>query len=292
MPYYMEKKGNKYKLHLRVNPKHKFSNKFLPREQVIKQLQAIEISKRKRKLHGGGIGDFFRKVKEKSRDIANTITSAPTRLLEKVIPTPERYTVKAETMLKRYGHFKITSMYIRKEPVEKYVMMLANALSLKEVDDLKKKYGIDKFYHLSMVCTVLDDKGQEVSILIEKNDNINIDVYKEKGKNIQILNINLKGKIITIPELLEKTRLSIGSNKFFVYNFATANCGIFIIDILQANGLYQEKDRDFLFQDKIDFTREMSKASQSRMNIITKFGSLFNRLRGGNLKPEKEIRFI
>jgi hypothetical protein len=47
MPYYLEKKNKKFKLKLRDNPEYNFSNKYMTKTKAIKQMQAIEISKRK-----------------------------------------------------------------------------------------------------------------------------------------------------------------------------------------------------------------------------------------------------
>jgi hypothetical protein len=87
----------------------------------------------------------------------------------------------------------------------------------------------------------------------------------------------------TINSLLTKTRLTIGNKKFFTYDAINANCGIFLIDILQSNKLYKQIYDDFLYQLPY-YNNNISKNSQNKLNILTKLGSLFKHIRGGQLK--------
>lgn len=291
MPYYLEEKNNKYKLHLKDDPTHIFSKKYKSKKDVIKQMQAIEISKKQRnknKLVSGGIFNLIGKVKNSVQKIIKTVKSVPTNIISSILPGVEKYTRKAKSMLERYGKMQIMNMTLRREPVDKKVMLLAGVMSDFEIQKLMNKEGIDKLYHLSMVCEVIDYNGNSVLIVIEKNDVINIDIVsKLKTSNeMQLLNVDLEGKKINIYNLLEKTRLAIGNNKYFVYDSITANCGIFIIDILKSNGLYNELYHNFLYQVPYN-NKDISDSSRRKMSILTKLGSYWSHLKGGSL-----IKFI
>ena len=151
MPYYYERRGSKYKVRLKDNPTHEFSKKYLTKAQALKQIQAIEINKRKRskggELQGGGIGDIFNKIKNTLVNLVNR-SSAPT--ISKNLPSLYKYTSKAREMISKYGGLKVIELSVEKEPVNSKVMMLANALSGFELNSIMRKNGIDKFFHISL----------------------------------------------------------------------------------------------------------------------------------------------
>jgi hypothetical protein len=297
MPYYLEKKNNKFKLHLQDMPEHNFSNKYMTKTQAIKQMQAIEISKRKRKnkknnvdninITGGGIfSNIIGKIKNSVKNITNKIQQIPTGIAAALIPTPEKYTSKAETIIKRYGNYGIKSITLRREPVDSRVMTAAHILTQNEIKDLMKKNNVNTLYHLSMVCEVIDNMGQSIYILIEKNDVINLEVIKSVsgGPQMQYMPVSISDDMkLTIGVMLQRTRMTIGNTKFFIYDAINANCGIFLIDILQSNGIYKDSYKDFLYQIPY-YNNNISKNSKNKMNILTRMGALFSHLKGGQIK--------
>ena len=291
MPYYFEKKNNKFKLKLRDNPEHNFSNKYMTKTKAIKQMQAIEISKRNKKnkkITGGGFFDVIGKIKNSVKNITNKIQQLPTGVISSVIPTLERYTSKVEGILKRYGDFGIKSITLRKEPVDTKVMTAAHILTQNEIKDLMNKNNVNTLYHLSMVCEIVDSIGKSIFILVEKNENINLEVISDVssggGSQMKYMQVSIPENFKpTINSLLTKTRIKIGNKKFYTYDAVFSNCGIFLIDILQANGLYKQLYDDFLYQIPY-YNNSISKNSQNKLNILTKLGSLFKHIRGGELK--------
>lgn len=285
MPYRLEhKKGKGYKIHLLSDPERVFSKKYQSKAKAKAQMQAIEISKRKRKydnIAGGGIGDILRKVK----NTVNSIVGMPTTLANKLMPEKLQYTRDAELMLKRYGNFEILELKVEKEPVNSKVMYLANTLSAFELQAIMQKEGIDRFYHLSMVATILTATGQNMQLRIEKNENITIENYK-KRPNTQSINIDLKEQKMTIRDMLEKTRITIGNDHYFKYRWDSWNCADFILQVLKSNNILVPAYRDFIWQNADAIKRNMSAASSSRMHLLTKLSSYISQLKGG------EIRFI
>lgn len=235
-------------------------------------------------LEGGGISDIFNKIK-------NTIVGlvkSPTTTIAQNIPSLDKFTTSAKKYISRYGQLKVIQLAVEKEPVNPYVMKLANFLSAFELQKIMQQNGIDKFYHISLKVEVLDYQGIVQTLLVEKNDTINIEMWKQKP-NMQILNIDLNGQEFNFNEMLERTRLMIGDKQFFEYNFLTANCGLFCIDVLKANNVYQAKYETFLYQNMGIISKKMSSNSKGRMSIITKLGALFSQAKGGELE---QVKFI
>jgi hypothetical protein len=301
MPYYLEKKNNKFKLKLRDNPEHNFSNKYMTKQQAIKQMQAIEISKQRnaRKTasfsSGSGFFDVVRKIKDSVKNITNKVQQIPTGIISSAIPTIERYTSKVEGILKRYGDFGIKNITLRKEPVDSKVMAAAHILTQNEIKDLMNKNNVNTLYHLSMVCEIVDSVGKSIFVLVEKNENINLEIISDVGSGggaqMKFMQVSIPtGFKPTINSLLTKTRLTVGNKKFYTYDAVNSNCGIFLIDILQANGLYKELYKDFLYQVPY-YNNNISETSRNKLNILTKLGSLFSHLRS-KVKGGGIIRFI
>jgi len=292
MPYYLEKNNNKFKLHLYDNPEHNFSNKYMTKTKAIKQMQAIEISKqrnRNKNISGSGFFDVIGKIKNSVRNITNKIQQLPTGVISSIIPTIERYTSKVDGVLKKYGMYGVKSITLRREPVDSKVMTAAHILTQNEIKDLMNKNNVNTLYHLSMVCEVIDNMGKSIFILIEKNENINLDVINgvsSGNSQMQYMPVSIPNNMkLTVNSLLTKTRIDIGNSKFYTYNAINANCGIFLIDILQANGLYKQIYDDFLYQVPY-YNKSISLNSRNKLGILTKLGSLFKHIRGG------ELRFI
>jgi hypothetical protein len=302
MPYTLEKKGKGYKLHLNDDPTRVFSKKYQTKQKAIKQMQAIEISKAKRKLSGGGIWD---KIKRGAKSILKTgvdyVTKAPVAALHKLIPEPLRYTPTAQGMINKYGKFEILDLSVEKRPVGEGVRKISNALSVGELDDAMQKHNIDKLYHLKLKVEILTGTGQNLALTIEKNATIDISVWKNES-DLQTLAIDLMNKKITINELLTKTRLAIGDDKFFLYRgLEGQNCGDFCVEVLKANGLMQEYYKKFMYQEVIK-KAGISQGAKDRMNLMTKLAGVASHLgisglAGGKLNKsdfdsQKNIRFI
>jgi len=300
MPYYFEKKKGMYKLKLRDNPEHNFSSKFMSKKQVIAQMQAIEINKNlkrnKKKISGGGIfSNLIGKIKNSIINISNKIQQIPTNI-SNVIPTIERYTTGVEGILRRYGNYGIKSITLRKEPVDAKIMTAAHIITNNEIKKLMDKNGVNQLYHLSMVVEIIDSIGKSIFVVIEKNENINLqiinDVSSGGGPQMKYMQVDIPISLKpSINSLLNKTRLTIGNKKFFVYDAINANCGIFLIDILQSNGLYKELYNDFLYQIPYYNTKDISNSSRNKLNILTKMGSLFSHLKS-KIKGGSVIRFL
>lgn len=244
-------------------------------------------------VSGGGVfSNIIGKIKNSVKNITNKIQQIPTGIAAAVIPAPEKYTANAERTLKRYGIYGIKSITLRREPVDSKIMTAAHIMTQNEIKDLMNKNGVDTLYHISMVVEIIDANGQSVLILLEKNDVINIDVISkiQGGPTMQYLNVDIGIQKLTLGTMLQKTMFNIGPNKYFIYNAINANCGIFIIDILQSNGLYKESYKDFLYQVPYYNTKDISQNSINKMTILTKLGSLFSHLKGKGLSPV--VRFL
>ena len=187
-----------------------------------------------RKLKGAGLKDLFSKVKNTVSNVVGKIASIPTNIINNILPEQQKYTRKAKTMIDRYGGFKIEHLFVERQEVNSAVMKLASVLTVGEMNNAMQKSGVDKFYHLNLKAIITSALGTPLHILIEKNDTINIDLWKQRA-NVETMEIDLLGKVLTITEMLTKTRLAIGNEKFFLYRALEGkNCGDFCEDVVKS----------------------------------------------------------
>ena len=165
----------------------------------------------------------------------------------------------------------IKSITIVRAPVDKKISSFLNTLSLGALKKAQKKLGYDSLFHLGI--KVVTNKG---TYLIDKRANVSIENFKSYP-NGESLDVDLKDKEITIKELLNKTKSSMGS-KFYSYNAANNNCQKFINAILSSNGLSNNETKKFILQNSEQIIGSLPSYTKSIADKITDFGSVTDKV--------------
>jgi hypothetical protein len=204
----------------------------------------------------GFFGDIFAKVK----DIANkavTVVKQAAPIVSQAVPIIKRivdvsqgvrndYPPKARKMIAQYGQGMVSELLIRREPIQSLINSALNLITLGRWGQVKNELNYDKLYHLSAVASVTMPSGQTTRLVIEKNEVINIsDNYKMSGK-MQYVNIPVQPPI-PFATLMENARLN-GGASYFIYNAFTANCQMFIMNIVNGNNLNTPAVQSFVLQ--------------------------------------------
>lgn len=195
--------------------------------------------------------------------------------------------------LSKYGNLPVNIITIARTPLNTLLENTINVLSLNQFRVLKKKYGYDKLYHLSLIVSV--QGGHKV--VIEKNETITIEPLNV-SKSIK--NITEFQKVpmpinTTINIMLEKTKQKMGSYDFFHYDGFKNNCQDFLKNILEANNILTPAGNKFLYQEKVkNIGKDLSKGLFSYvpkvMRKITDMGSIVSRLSGKGQDEKEEIK--
>ena len=240
----------------------------------------------KKNIHGKGV-------------VSNTIANIATGVqdtIAKIIPNQSRYTNKVQGFLNKYGKFKINNITVLKNPVEKLVNGLANALSLNEVNKQMNINNIDALYHVFLKIEMYDDNAVQLFFVLEKNEVINLDKFSNS-----LITLNTQQYVIprfnnisfTLNGFLGNTQSMMGNVNFFNYDAITNNCGDFVINCLKANNLYTTDITNFLVENiKFSKKAKITKHSKSRLKLLTKTGAYFKQLWGGELDFNNQIRYI
>ena len=187
-----------------------------------------------------------------------------------------RFPKRVVNFLKAKGDLRITSIVIKRDPIQSILDKVLNIVSLGKFSELKHKYGYDELYHLRMVVTLSDGK----SFTIEKNQVINIGgpVAKDTSQT-QSIDVPLNGKNITLNMLVEKTIKNVGEDRFLKYDAFDTNCQRFILDLLESNGLSSPDVRDFVLQDVSQLVKELPSFVEKTAKDLTDVAGYADRFR-------------
>jgi hypothetical protein len=196
----------------------------------------------------------------------------------------QEYTKSAQKALKDYGDKKITGLRVIRAPIVSALNKVLDVLTFNNWSNKLEKYQFDQLYHLGLQIE-FDNKGHTSSIICEKNATINVSTnISNYKKDSQTMEVPLKGKSITINELLNNALQKVGKEQFFLYSAHSNNCQSFVIFLLESSGLLDSKIKDFVLQDLTELFKELPKYLPVVMNAVTDLGSRATHAFGGNKK--------
>ena len=216
---------------------------------------------------------FFDSLKSGIKNVYGRVKGFITGVRDDYMPSVRK-------LLQEIQGKKIVKMIVVRDPIKEEIHMLANAISMNEINKFKKEVSIDDLFHLFCVCTL--DDGQ----MIRFEKNAEIEAFKiSKIQQIDKSNIFecVVPNQISLNELLDNTRQKIGDRLFFDYNAMTNNCQDFIYNCLYHNGYESTnpKMKSFIKQDLTKLAKNMSSTSKTIMNTLTDLGKKTNILIGG-----------
>ena len=216
---------------------------------------------------------FFDSLKSGIKNVYGRVKGFITGVRDDYMPSVRK-------LLQEIQGKKIVKMIVVRDPIKEEIHMLANAISMNEINKFKKEVSIDDLFHLFCVCTL--DDGQ----MIRFEKNAEIEAFKiSKIQQIDKSNIFecVVPNQISLNELLDNTRQKIGDRLFFDYNSMFNNCQDFIYNCLYHNGYESTnpKMKSFIKQDLTKLAKNMSSTSKTIMNTLTDLGKKTSILIGG-----------
>jgi len=232
-------------------------------------------------LSGGGFFDYFKKginyVKDSVKSFAN-------RFQVKM-----DYTNAVKKVLSEQGNKMIKSIELYRYPVQEYLPILMDILTFGKFSKAKNELNYDKMFHLGMIITLEDNQ----KLLIEKNEVINISTnVSEPEHNAKIEKLIVAVDTpMTLNEFLSKARLRMGDKDYFSYEPLSTNCQNYIKNLLEASGLYGQRENHFVFQDVEGIARQLPGISKKIISGILKTISIGHNVIGsGCWKGYKRVK--
>jgi hypothetical protein len=229
-------------------------------------------------LEGAG---FFSDLVATSRSLYKKTKSK----IQNVFSPSSAFNNISNKTLGQFGNQVISEMKVVRTPIQKIISSALNLITLGKFDELKKKYGYDKLFHLSLMCNV----GNKL-VYVEKNEVVNISPNFTITDQSEFRDVSLGNRTITLNDLVMNTLNSIGNQRFFQYDAFTTNCQRFIIDILTTNKLITDELQAFILQPMEQIVAELPSGLPKFARTITDVGAILSRLRGDGRDVKKEFK--
>lgn len=182
-----------------------------------------------------------------------------------------QYPPQVKNLLLQYGKQQVVNVKLCKEVVSSNLEFLMKALTGKNTwEEAKKKYGFDKFYHLFMIATL--DNGQQLHI--EKNEIIRVSPAPRPCPDA--LDLGSPSTPITLNELMERTKQTVGDGNFFTYDPFKNNCQSFISYLLKTMSLWNDTSSKFVYQDIQGLVSELPSYTNPIAKGLTSVGAFLN----------------
>ena len=193
--------------------------------------------------------------------------------INKIINFKENVPQNVKNALSKIGNNKITSARVGRTPVQAVIQGALKAVATVPYDNL---------FHLFIELTL--DNGQKW--VLEKIERINL--VKEDRNNKQGAEFTSSFPVNkTMNELFQNTKNKMG-DRFLPYQSASNNCQVFIMGVLDGNGLNNSERTSFVKQDtKAIF--EKNPALRKFANTLTDIGGYGNATLQEIAKPINKI---
>lgn len=291
-PRKVREKGDWYRF--RVIPPTKFQPKSFRTKVVNDNIHIVlgVIKEENKRMVGGGMWDYFKKA----YDYVATKASDAFDYVKKAVSITD-YSDTTKKYLQQYGHLPILAIQLRRAPLNVAIDLALQGVSTGKWMELKKKYGFDEFYHLSMLVTLggaVEQKKQNGRVVkypkklaIEKLAVVSINENVAIESDMETLSIS--SSQTTIQNMFDKAREKYGDTRFFTYSaLGNNNCQNFIRMLLEVEGLYSEEAKQFVFQDISELVKELPESTKTISQGLTDIGALANKYLGiGGRKNKK-----
>jgi hypothetical protein len=197
-----------------------------------------------------------------------------------------QYNKKSQKLLDLYGDYKLTNIYLIRQPFSKIITFGLNIFTLFQYNKLITESQDNFPYHTLLIFEIKLTNGIKKLLLLEKNNCINICENFLISGSQEIKRLNIKKNTYTINAILNKTQQRLGNKTFFNWHLYKNNCQEFTKEILKTLGKYNKIHKDFIFRDKLfniiipsDFTLHVGNCLFVIYNIIEKYifdNNIFN----------------
>lgn len=243
-------------------------------------------------MEGEGLWDSVRglakSASDKAKSTMNTIGNTANNTINTIKDVAHKVWTgdtgmppNVQNILNQYGNQLISKIDIVRNPVGDALVGALSVVSRGKFGNNLKNAPYDKLYHLKIVITLQD--GTRVSM--EKVERVNLVVNPQPVKDEQSIPTTLNGKQLTLGQLYDNAKNYMGG-KFYPYSARDNNCQNFILSVLQASGIGNQQDYDFVKQDTKQLFGEDSFLRKAS-NTVTDIGARFNVLQqGGDIDDE------
>jgi len=189
-----------------------------------------------------------------------------------------QYNKKSKKLLDLYGDYKITNIYLVRQPFSKFVTFLLNIFTLYSYEKLINETQDNFPYHTLIIFEIKLTNRMKKMLLLEKNNCINISENFFINNTQEIKRLKIKNYNLNINSILNETQNRLGNEKYFNWHLYKNNCQEFIKEVLKTVGKYNKSNKEYIFRDKLfniiipsEFTLHIFNCLCVFYNIIEKY---------------------
>lgn len=189
-----------------------------------------------------------------------------------------QYNKKSKKLLDLYGDYKLTNIYLVRQPFSKFITFLLNIFTLYNYEKLIHESQDNFPYHTLFIFEIILKNGMKKMLLLEKNNCINISENFFINSSQEIKQLNIQKRNLTINSILNETQTRVGNETYFNWHLYKNNCQEFAKEILKTIQKYNKTNKEFIFRDKLfkiiipsEFTLHIGNCLCVFYNIIEKY---------------------
>jgi hypothetical protein len=212
--------------------------------------------------------------------------------LSKLIPLRRRFSDADESFLKRFGNYKIGKMTVCREPIQNFIGVGLNLITLGRWQKAVAKYGYDKLFHLYLLLDLIPPvyQGKTVTAVFQKNETPRINLKTTPISNDAECKPVQQAFQGTLFDFIKITIAQMGDD-FWRYNAFNNNCQTQILNALGANDLLTLPLQNFIKQDTESIAQEIPDYSKNIVQGIVDTARRGRTLLGKGLpQPQRGLK--
>jgi len=217
-----------------------------------------------------------RDLKEFGNSVARNVKSTLSISLE--------YPPNVKEIMNKFGGEIIREIVIKRTPVSGLLTGTLNIFSLGKFGERMEK-SFDELFHLFMIVTTQNG----IRISMEKQERINMGLNPPSRPDEEIEQVSNIPSGLSINQLMENARKRMG-NQFFRYDSAINNCQDWILNVLQASGIGDQNNYEFVKQDTAQLFVGLPTLKKVA-HTATDLGAIANKtIAGGTLTETQNVK--
>lgn len=244
--------------------------------------EAQKLLKKQQKQQGSGIIKNIKKIGNKVVNKISEVGKQTGKFIEKVINPDAFMPLSVKDIMNNHGQEIITSITLRRNPVSHLITGAMNVVSLGSFQKKLDQQPYDKLFHLAMLVQTSNTR-----FLLEKIERVNVNKSIGNPEGLEKLDVPLNGKEINVFDLINNTLKQMGKTQFLDYDPVKNNCQVFIMNVLDANGLlnnenklWTKQDTEVLFKGNKVLAKISKKLTDigASANVLMRGGKLINKI--------------
>lgn len=178
-------------------------------------------------------------------------------------------------LIAKFGDSTITHIVIVRKPLNSVLTGVLNLVSRGQVNEQLKRLNYDDLFHLFILIGL--DNGR--ILLLQKDEVIDMYIVTKffKIHPRDRIDIPLQNKQIKLKDFIDNTVKMVGPS-IYRYNGVDNNCQVFIVNLLKANGLLNDRYKNFIMQDVKEVLSTSPGWIKKVMNLATDSKAVWNRI--------------